>query len=296
MNTVVSKIVDSVYEWMEKYILSSRIINKYPQLAEIPKFIIMQKGIYACMYNLFGPVFFRKKNNIEIDVTYKCNLRCYNCTRCCGIAPSEDRMTAVQIERFIKESIDKNKHWSRIRLIGGEPALNPEILKIVDMLLAYKNKYNPGCSIVFATNNFGKEVKEVLSSLPDGLDIESTNKHGIKHDFMLFNFAPCDLKRYSFTDFRAGCGVVSDCGLGLTPYGYYPCAMAGAVDRIFGFNIGRKELPYDGDDMLDLLNILCRYCGWFIRKSRHVNKQVTSKTWQKALDNYKKNKPMLSRY
>jgi hypothetical protein len=60
--------------------------------------------------------------------------------------------------------------------------------------------------------------------------------------------------------------------------------------------LGRKELPDDGDDMLDLLNVLCRYCGWFIRKSRLVNKQVTSKTWQKALDNYKKNKPMLSRY
>jgi len=48
MNTIVSNIVDRIYDWMEKYILSSRVINRFPWLAELPKFIIMQKGIYAC--------------------------------------------------------------------------------------------------------------------------------------------------------------------------------------------------------------------------------------------------------
>lgn len=29
---------------------------------------------------------------------------------------------------------------------------------------------------------------------------------------------------------------IGSCGMGVTPYGYYPCAVAGGIDRIFGFN------------------------------------------------------------
>jgi hypothetical protein len=51
--------------------------------------------------------------------------------------------------------------------------------------------------------------------------------------------------------------------MGLTPTGYYPCAVAGGIDRILGAQLGRKTLPADSDDMLEELDKLCRLCGRF---------------------------------
>ena len=70
--------------------------------------------------------------------------------------------------------------------------------------------------------------------------------------------------------------------MGVTPYGYYPCAVAGAIDRIFGFN-RRKTLPEPDDDMREELRQFCAVCGHFkARTSEPLTGPVTSPTWQKA--------------
>ena len=38
-----------------------------------------------------------------------------------------------------------------------------------------------------------------------------------------------------------GCRVIKDCGLGLTPSGYYMCAIAGGIDRIFDLKVIPQE-------------------------------------------------------
>jgi hypothetical protein len=57
--------------------------------------------------------------------------------------------------------------------------------------------------------------------------------------------------------------VTEHCGIGLTPYGYYPCAVAGGIDRIVGVDRGRKSLPDDDDDLQDQLAVFCRMCGHY---------------------------------
>ena len=99
--------------------------------------------------------------------------------------------------------------------------------------------------------------------------------------------APIDDKKYKNLDFTNGCSNIEECGTGLTPSGYYPCTLAGGIDRILGMDMGRKNLPESEDDMLDLLEQFCKMCGRF--KSRvfkppwiNDNPQNSSPKWESA--------------
>ncbi len=97
-------------------------------------------------------------------------------------------------------------------------------------------------------------------------------------------------------DFSNGCGVTWQCGIGLTPYGYYCCAIAGNIDRVFGFDIGRKEIPHTNDAMMDQLQVCCALCGYFLGWHNVTASEVISPTWEKAYIKYNKVKPSLSLY
>jgi hypothetical protein len=56
---------------------------------------------------------------------------------------------------------------------------------------------------------------------------------------------------------------MEECGMGLTPRGYYPCAIAGGKDRVVGWDVGYQKLPASDDDMLELVEKFCPLCGRF---------------------------------
>jgi hypothetical protein len=218
---------------------------------------------------------------VEIDITYRCNLRCANCNRSCTQAPSGLEMPLERIEAFIRESVEAAAPWRRIRLLGGEPTLHRDFSAILDRLLEYRARHNPGLRIVVCTNGSGRRVNRILARLPSGIVVKNTFKTDRQRLFRPFNRAPSDSGWFRFADFRSGCRILEDCGIGLTPLGYYPCAIAGGIDRIFGFGAGRKILPAEGDAMRDLLGIFCPLCGhfgfsWPIRRPR------LSATWADA--------------
>jgi hypothetical protein len=105
--------------------------------------------------------------------------------------------------------------------------------------------------------------------------------------------------------------------MGLTPFGYYPCAIAGAIDRVFGFDKGRKHLPDPDDVMLDLFSVFCRLCGHFLENQRPLwpdrrnngeenledaectvktDGEIMSPTWITAYESYNKKPPELTKY
>ena len=91
--------------------------------------------------------------------------------------------------------------------------------------------------------------------------------------------------------------------MGFTPYGFYICGTAGAIDRCFGLNVGRKEIPSPKDMLTEQSKSLCRYCGFFwftflteTERIINTNKGNVSKSWVKVLRNYNQKKPILSRY
>ena len=250
---------------------------------------------------VFGPRYRRTHDWIEIDITYACNLSCFNCNRSVRQAPSGDRVTVEQIERFLRESIDKGFTWRRVRLLGGEPTVHPQFFEIVDLLMAYRREHSPKMLLAVHTNGYGDKVGAILDRLPPDVKIVNTAKTGVSTLFYPFNLAPRDAATHRFVDYSMGCRVPEHCGTGLNAFGYYPCAVAGGIDRVLGLDIGRKELP-DGDDrMADELRQLCQWCGNFRlggynKWSGLVDHEVMSSSWKDAYERYRKHRPKLSRY
>ena len=255
------------------------------------RFVRIQKPITK----LFGPNYARSRKFIEIDITYRCNLKCINCDRSCRQAPSNEQMTVEQIHKFVKESIGNNVKWERIRVMGGEPTLHPNIFEILNLMLEYKKNRSPDTCIQLVTNGSGKMVKGILSKVPKEIEIENSSKESKVLPFYPFNMAPKDSIMYRYADYSSGCRITSVDGVALTLYGYYPCAAAGGIDRIFGFDYGKKKLPSYDDSMTDQLEVFCKLCGHF-RAAKRTNKAVMSPTWKIAYENYNKRKPKLSLY
>jgi hypothetical protein len=246
---------------------------------------------------LTGPRYERSRSLIEIDITYACNLKCFNCNRSCGLAPSDDRLSLEQIQKFLRETMAKDIPWERIRILGGEPTLHPEFLPIIDALIAFKDSHRPAVEIAITTNGFGKKVNDVLKKLSRKVVVINTAKKYNVQEFIPFNLAPKDFVRYRYADYSSGCWVLTDCGMGLSPYGYYPCTAAAAIDRVFGFDLGRKSLPELSDHMIDQMEALCRYCGFFANaNSRLIDKNLMSKSWRQAYENYRVSKPRMTFY
>jgi hypothetical protein len=247
---------------------------------------------------VLGPQYHRSRDFIEIDITYACNLNCYNCNRSCEQAPTGEHMTVAQIEKFVAESVSAGKHWKRIRLLGGEPTVHKDFFKILDVVRAYRDQHSPETTIEVITNGHGDKVNAAIEKIPADVMINNTSKETkVQPHFGSFNIAPMDVPEYRDADFRNGCWVIENCGFGLGPNGYYPCAVAGGIDRIFGMDAGRKSLPSPDDSMNDLLEKFCSRCGHFKRLSEEpLTQPVMSDTWRQAYARYRERRPPLSRY
>lgn len=219
--------------------------------------------ISRAVTRILGAQYRRSRNFIEIDITYLCNLHCLNCNRSVSQAPEEMHITLEQIQSFVAGSIARQHRWERIRILGGEPTLHPCFHEIIGCLLRYC-EWNTNCRIEVVTNGYGEKVQSVLKTLPPQIWIENSRKTGqVQEDFGPFNLAPCDDPSFSRADYRNGCAIMEECGMGLTPMGYYPCAIAGGIDRIAGWGIGSGELPAKDDDMMQLVERACALCGRF---------------------------------
>jgi hypothetical protein len=205
-------------------------------------------------------------------------------------------MTVEQIQKFIKESIDRNVQWKRIRVLGGEPTCHSRLLEILDLLLDYRRNYSADTQIQVVTNGSGEEARSVISRIPVEIEIENSSRVNKIKPFFPFNIAPVDVDKFKNADFSNGCWITSGPGIGLTPYGYYCCAVAGGIDRIFAFDIGRKELPSSDDTLINQLRVFCKLCGHFITITDKVTIEAVSPTWQKAYEEYKRAKQCLSLY
>lgn len=225
---------------------------------------------------------------IEIDLTYLCNLRCNNCNRSSAQAPAPVHLSLNDVRRFVDDSLAVRRDWARIRLLGGEPTLHPDFELLIAELLRYKEQF-PATRIQLVTNGFGQKVKSILEGVPDAIEIENSSKAGtVQPEFGPFNMAPQDSPAFRYADYRNGCSIMKACGLGLTPQGYYPCAVAGGIDRVRGLHRGRSSMPGPEDHMRDLLVDACSLCGRFrdghfvpIKLRKPLLEQQTSPSWQR---------------
>jgi hypothetical protein len=251
--------------------------------------------ITRILTQLLGPQYKRSRDCIEIDITYLCNLHCLNCNRSASQAPEALHLPVEKVQEFVDQSISRQQQWRRIRVLGGEPTLHPQFHEIISVLLAYR-EWNPKCLIEVVTNGYGPQVQAALEKIPKSIWVENSSKSGVvQEDFGPFNLAPCDDSTFRGTDYRNGCAILEECGMGLTPMGYYPCAIAGGIDRIAGWNMGYKNLPDMEDDMLPLVSKFCSLCGRF-RAGHYIPKNLRPKllesqistSWENMYEDWRK--------
>jgi len=295
------------------------IKNEYPGFKNKPTIDgnIIKKGLYKSYLNFrikigqwraknhFTKIFGRKyeisRDKMEIDLTYKCNLRCKGCNRSCEQAPDDIELPIDYIEKFVNRSIKREIEWKKIRLLGGEPTMHSKIQEILYLLADYKEFY-PRSRLEIVTNGQGRRVIRNLLKVPPFFHIEENKKQSDDVYFYPFNLAPIDLTQLKNIDFRNGCSNLEECGISLTPLGYYPCAISGGIDRIAGWNIGRKKIPKEDDEMTDILEKACPYCGRFIQRifvPRNIdlgyNPAKKSKSWRRLYKRWRKEHQNISK-
>lgn len=242
-------------------------------------------------------------NQIEIDITYECNLKCINCNRSSTQAPIKEGMSVEQIENFVRESIELKKKWKLINLLGGEPTIHKNFLEIVNLILnEYIVKHSPETILQVTSNGFGEFVQERLSKLPKHnnliIDFASFKDERIVPYFSPFNDAPIDKPDGNEKEYHKGCWVTSYCGIGLNQMGYYPCGVAGGIDRVFKFNLGVESLKNVDESIAKYLDTFCRFCGNFSDYEKNygnfiprnekaaLTKPITSESWKVAYKKY----------
>ena len=264
-----------------------------------------------------GPPYRPSHRRIIIDITEECDLGCYDCSRSCGPgqAPSDGRMTLEQVDRFIRESREQGRKWEMIQVEGGEPTLHPGFLGIVSTLAEYIAKDSPRTVLQVNTNGYSPSARAALEALPRSVSVYNSAKTGRMNDeHLAFNFAPADIERFAGSDFSRGCCLPAMYGVGLTRYGYYPHPNCGGIDRVFGFDIGRRQLPLPGDGMEEQFPLLCQFCGLFAHFNRAVSGGCLpgkkpargiegegepggkSESWRRAYRKYALEKPVLTEY
>jgi hypothetical protein len=202
-------------------------------------------------------------------------------------------MTVEQIQRFADESGTAGYRWDRLVIAGGEPTLHKDFFRILDVLRTYRNSHSQRTEIYVITNGTGDQVNKTVAQIPDDVVVVNTNKSGkrqIELGHSVFNVAAEDVPAYRKADFRNACDVTEGCGTGLGPTGYYHCPVAAGMDRIFGWNIGRRSLPSEDDSMVDLAERFCGKCGHFLRQMKYkkaLDKSLMSRTWERAYAAYR---------
>jgi len=248
---------------------------------------------------------------VNLHITYRCNKRCHQCFEMVDTAPSSSFMALETLESFIHESVTLKYPWRVIALHGGEPTLHPQFEQVCQMLSAYKKQHNAAVQLSLCTNGVGLHVERGIAVARYwGFEItnSSKSKKSQVSGHIAYTVSPSDLNE----DYHLGCWQASACGLAFHEQGYYECSPAAAAYRVLGYRPPAKTLAQVTVERMEAgYNAHCKHCG-FARKMvtagdarapQHSFKKwlffvclwfnskpwaKSSKTWQKALDDYKR--------
>lgn len=240
---------------------------------------------------------------IEIDLTYDCNLKCVGCNRSCSQAPTTSHLKLEDIENFVQESIGTGREWQLINVLGGEPTLHNDFLKILALLQNYVEAYSPKTIIKVVSNGVSERSRRLCEVAKDKfknvmIDYSSFKDSNKVDYFTPFNDAPIDDDDFRNADFTKACWVAGYCGIGLNAEGYYACAVCGGIDRIMNGNCGVKSIIELTEEKLsEQYNKFCRLCGnykhyeqnagdFIPRCEKEPFRNVVSKTWKELYDQY----------
>lgn len=137
----------------------------------------------------------RKYIAIDLVITLKCNGHCKCCSNLCDInMPDSSTMTVEDVE-CIMEEIDRfnqiNDEFcvNEIRVLGGEPTMHPDLIKIIECIQKHKHVIR-----VMSNKSADDETYKVLEKM--GVCLWFTGSIGEKHNnhFMF----PAELEKLGY--------------------------------------------------------------------------------------------------
>ena len=237
----------------------------------------------------------RDKLRFEINIARHCNLNCKSCDHFSPLSP-EDFLDINLLERDLKRlSLLFNGVADQILILGGEPLLNKDVNKYMEVCRRYFNDarisiVTNGLLVMQMTPDFWDCMKKnriILSVTKYPIKVnydaikEEAMKNGVEFCFFgiteagrSFWYSPMDLegKHDAYENFIK-CRVGNWC-INLDKGKLYPCAMAANID-IFNNYFGTK-LTFGEDDIVDIYQVdsaeeiterlarpmdFCRYCN-----------------------------------
>ena len=105
-----------------------RLLNRYNLTKSLyPNYLLFKKNIKVLNRLLFD----KQPHFLEIHAADHCNLNCYGCSHYSSI--SEERYLDLQnLEINLKHLQKVSKYFKEVRIMGGEPLLHPEIIRIME--------------------------------------------------------------------------------------------------------------------------------------------------------------------
>ncbi len=146
-------------KWIYIYSLKSLILSFW-DLLRTPKQKWPKKAIWIQASfqrvtrdpKIFIPWF---KKMLRVCITYRCNLTCKYCYAKGLENDFPDEMKLSDFQLLVAWA--KQRHWTAIRLLGGEPTIHPQFAKM--LAICYQNRM----SVNFSTNNLFPE--QILPNL-----------------------------------------------------------------------------------------------------------------------------------
>lgn len=250
---------------------------------------------------LQGVVNIVRDRALELDITYVCNMACLQCNRGLGVLSGKDAVSVAQIQKLLDQLLMMDRPFDKIRILGGEPTLHPDLHEILDLLLVYKNKVKD-CVVTLWSHGYGKRVQENLAKLPKWLEVQISPKlPRVGGDgFEAFLAAPIDYSEKHDSNYAEACTYIGPgkCGVGFTPYGIYACPVQGAIDRLISLDIGIKNANDINTETFKIqCEKLCGYCGHFLTDNGiTLPTDTVSPTWETLVEKNCRKKPTISKF
>ena len=240
-----------------------------------------------------------KVKNIQLEITYRCNLLCRKCNRHCNLVKlpylKDSDMTVEQVEKFISQVKQKKAHLHQIDIIGGEPLLHPKIGEFISLIF-YKLMVPGHLDFIQISSN------GILKDRLNEILVDSNIKKAIDNKFIILNYvfgpkddwfywvltAPVDLGlKWDRCDWPRTCGVL------LNACGYWPSGICGALARLFCLDeYAKYDFPVKfGKIWPRLKEDVCKYCPVGSDALRNKTNGRVSPSYKKAINRWMKEEP-----
>lgn len=236
---------------------------------------------------------------IQIDITNACHLHCSNCTRLLDhvkkrfvMSPECFEEACKALARFPYDS-DPCPQGRRkvVGMIGGEPLMHPQFPELVDIMIKYfpdvrhRGLWTSKDWMSESHPIWGTHKDQVFKLLYEDNKLRgylNWNMHkehqNVHHQPMLVSVSDVVKDEKHKWELIENCWVQREWSPTITDKGFFFCEVAGAIDQVFGLNVGlpiteeswKEDITFvtglNGQRLpvgkyMDQINECCQRCG-----------------------------------